>query len=108
AGIVIILFVAKVGGDLFERLKMPAVLGELTVGILLGNMAFMTGWHGLDFLHPPAEIDVRGKLDRLVVLADAEDIPADERREEIASIEAEVAEYQPYNTGAVLKMLAGI
>ena len=115
AGIVIILFVAKVGGDFFERLGMPAVLGELTVGILLGNAAFLsqqfvggTGWHGLDFLHPPEEINVREKLDRLIVLADAEDIPSEERQSEIAAIEEEVAQYQPYNTGAVLKMLAGI
>ena len=42
-GIVLILLVAKVGGDLFERVGLPAVLGELSVGILLGNFALLTG-----------------------------------------------------------------
>ena len=55
AAIVLLLFLAKVVGDLFERVGMPAVLGELTVGILLGNVALLTGWHGLDYLHPPTE-----------------------------------------------------
>ena len=53
--IVILLFSAKVVGDIFERVGMPAVLGELTVGIILGNMMFLTGWDGLNFLHAPPE-----------------------------------------------------
>ncbi len=55
AAIVLILLLAKVVGDLFERVGMPAVLGELSVGILLGNVFMMTGWAGLDFLKAPAE-----------------------------------------------------
>lgn len=54
AAIVLILFLAKVGGDLFERVGMPAVLGELVFGVLLGNAGYLTGWHGLDFMLPPA------------------------------------------------------
>lgn len=53
--IVLILFGAKVCGDLAERIGMPAVLAELLVGVLLGNMLFLTGWDGLQFLHPPVE-----------------------------------------------------
>lgn len=34
----LILAGAKVGGDLAERLRQPAVLGELVVGIVLGNL----------------------------------------------------------------------
>ena len=37
-----ILVAAKVGGELIERLGQPAVLGELVVGIVLGNLA-LTG-----------------------------------------------------------------
>lgn len=62
AAIVMILLLAKIIGDLFERVGMPAVLGELTVGILLGNMLFLTGlipgiepWDGLAFLKAPDE-----------------------------------------------------
>lgn len=55
--IILILFLAKLGGDLFERMGMPAVLGELVVGIVLGNFALLTGWEGLDFLRaPPAGV----------------------------------------------------
>ncbi|MDB4802889.1 cation:proton antiporter [bacterium] len=62
AAIVMILLLAKIIGDLFERVGMPAVLGELSVGILLGNMLLITGmipgiepWDGLAFLKAPAE-----------------------------------------------------
>lgn len=33
-----VLVAAKVGGELFERIKQPAVLGELVIGIVLGNL----------------------------------------------------------------------
>lgn len=37
--LLLILLVAKLGGDLMERVGQPAVLGELIVGIILGNLA---------------------------------------------------------------------
>jgi Kef-type K+ transport system membrane component KefB len=56
--ILIILFLAKVVGDLFERSGMPAVLGELTVGIILGNWALFTGSDVFDFFKPhPGDAD---------------------------------------------------
>jgi Kef-type K+ transport system membrane component KefB len=36
--LIAILAAAKLSGELFERLKMPAVLGELIVGMILGNL----------------------------------------------------------------------
>ncbi|MEZ6130632.1 MAG: cation:proton antiporter [Planctomycetaceae bacterium] len=50
--IFIILLLAKVVGDLFERIGMPAVLGELTVGIILGNWMLFTGSEALNFFKP--------------------------------------------------------
>ncbi|MFK7822002.1 MAG: cation:proton antiporter [Planctomycetaceae bacterium] len=41
--IVLILFSAKVCGDVFERVGLPAVLGELCVGVVLGNWALLFG-----------------------------------------------------------------
>lgn len=38
-GVAVILIVAKVGGELFERAGQPAVLGELIGGIVVGNLA---------------------------------------------------------------------
>lgn len=58
AAIVLLLFFAKLSGDVFERIGMPAVLGELCVGVLLGNSAYLMSMAGyefnlLDFLHRP-------------------------------------------------------
>ena len=36
--VVIILLAAKIGGELFETMKQPAVLGELVFGMVLGNL----------------------------------------------------------------------
>jgi Kef-type K+ transport system membrane component KefB len=38
----IILVLAKVGGDVASRFKQPAVLGELFVGVVLGNLSLLT------------------------------------------------------------------
>ena len=40
-GVAVILVVAKLGGELFEKLNQPAVLGELFGGILIGNLALI-------------------------------------------------------------------
>jgi Na+:H+ antiporter len=37
-GLAVMLIVAKLGGELFERMGQPAVLGELLGGILIGNL----------------------------------------------------------------------
>ncbi|MCA9086628.1 MAG: cation:proton antiporter [Planctomycetaceae bacterium] len=48
-GIVVILLVARAGGHLFETLGQPAVLGELVMGMVLGNL-YLCGFTGLEFL----------------------------------------------------------
>jgi muramoyltetrapeptide carboxypeptidase LdcA involved in peptidoglycan recycling/Kef-type K+ transport system membrane component KefB len=48
-GLCIILFAAKVGGDLAVRWKQPAVLGELLAGVVIGNMTLF-GFSGFEFL----------------------------------------------------------
>lgn len=40
-GLALVLVVAKVFGDLFERIGQPAVLGELLAGVLLGNLELL-------------------------------------------------------------------
>ena len=40
-GIAVMLVIAKLGGELFERMQQPAVLGELFAGILLGNLVIL-------------------------------------------------------------------
>ncbi len=43
-GVVIILVAAKIGGELSRRFNQPAVLGELMMGVVLGNAVLFTGW----------------------------------------------------------------
>jgi hypothetical protein len=38
AGVAVMLIIAKLGGELFERFRQPAVLGELVGGIFIGNL----------------------------------------------------------------------
>lgn len=47
-GLIIILLAAKLGGDLVERFKQPAVLGELIFGMIIGNLTLI----GIGFLDP--------------------------------------------------------
>ncbi|HKD38260.1 MAG TPA: cation:proton antiporter [Pirellulales bacterium] len=48
----IVLLAAKLGGALAVRLRQPAVLGELLIGIVLGNLVLF-GFRDLEFLRPP-------------------------------------------------------
>ena len=48
-GIAVIIVVAKLGGEIFERFKQPAVLGELIGGIVIGNLALL-GFTAVGFL----------------------------------------------------------
>lgn len=45
----IVLLAAKLGGALAVRLRQPAVLGELLIGIAFGNLALL-GFNGLEFI----------------------------------------------------------
>ncbi len=45
----IVLTSAKIAGHVATRIGQPAVLGELTVGLLLGNVT-LVGYSGLDYL----------------------------------------------------------
>jgi Kef-type K+ transport system membrane component KefB len=38
-GIATILLIGKIGGEIFERIRQPAVLGELVAGILVGGLS---------------------------------------------------------------------
>jgi Kef-type K+ transport system membrane component KefB len=94
--IVLILLAAKVSGDVFERLSLPAVLGELTVGVLLGNLGLLLGGVGLtdgsnplQFLMPPPPHETKADPDappaHLDELTDAAD---DETADDPAAADA--------------------
>jgi Na+:H+ antiporter len=63
----IILLAAKLGGDVATRLGQPAVLGELVVGVVLGNAGLVgISWFG--FIRTDATIDVLSRLGVLILL----------------------------------------
>jgi Kef-type K+ transport system membrane component KefB len=66
-GLAIILATAKVGGHLAERVGQPAVLGELLVGIVLGNLGLVgIGW--LEPIKADATLDILASLGVIILL----------------------------------------
>lgn len=66
-GIVVILIAAKLGGELFERIGQPAVLGELLLGMLLGNLALF-GFNDFEFLGNLQGIEILAQLGVILLL----------------------------------------
>jgi Kef-type K+ transport system membrane component KefB len=65
--IAVILAAAKLGGDLAVRLGQPAVLGELLMGLALGNVTLL----GIDVFEPMAvdpAVDILARLGVLILL----------------------------------------
>jgi Kef-type K+ transport system membrane component KefB len=65
--LVIILLAAKAGGDLATRLGQPAVLGELLLGVVLGNLT-LAGFSGLEPVKDDPFIDMFARVGVLVLL----------------------------------------
>ena len=65
--LVIILIVAKLGGDLAIRLGQPAVLGELIGGIVVGTLSLL-GFSGLEWLKTDPYIDMLARIGVLILL----------------------------------------
>ncbi len=63
----VILLAAKLGGDLASRAGQPAVLGELVVGIILGNLVLL-GYDGMEVIKEDAYIDMLSRLGVILLL----------------------------------------
>ena len=66
-GLAVMLVVAKLSGEFFERLKQPAVLGELIGGILIGNL-FLLGFNGAEALKTDSVIAAIAEIGVIVLL----------------------------------------
>ena len=66
-GIAILLMIAKLGGEFFERIKQPAVLGELIGGIIIGNLA-LVGFMGFEPLKANAVIGALAEIGVIILL----------------------------------------
>ena len=63
----VILAAAKLGSDAAERIGQPAVLGELVVGVLVGNLSLLgVGW--FQFITANATIGVVAQLGAVILL----------------------------------------
>jgi len=62
-----ILLFAKLGGDLAVRLRQPAVLGELIVGVVLGNLDLL-GLRVFEPIKTDASLDMLARLGVLLLL----------------------------------------
>jgi Kef-type K+ transport system membrane component KefB len=69
-GIVIILAAAKIGGGIFEKIGQPAVLGELVLGIIIGNLAYFTGWEFFAPLRNHTFVDLLARFGVIILLFD--------------------------------------
>lgn len=65
--LVVILCAAKIGGDLAVRIGQPAVLGELVVGVVLGNLT-LAGFAGLEPIETDAFVDMFARVGVLILL----------------------------------------
>jgi len=65
--LVIILVAAKLGGELFVRFHQPAVLGELLIGIIIGNI-YLMGFHGLDMIRTDHTIKIISEVGIILLL----------------------------------------
>ena len=66
-GIAVILVIGKVGGEIFERLRQPAVLGELVAGMLVGSLAYF-GLSAIDSLKTDTVIAALAQIGVIILL----------------------------------------
>lgn len=66
-GLALILLAAKLGGDLAMRVGQPAVLGELVIGVALGN-AVLVGFDGFEYLKSDTTIAMLAGIGVLILL----------------------------------------
>src|SRR3954469_25429295 len=65
--LLVILLAAKLGGELALRIRQPPVLGELLVGVVLGNLG-LVGFSGLEPMKVDPFIDMFARVGVLVLL----------------------------------------
>src|SRR4029077_11999854 len=67
AAVALFLVVAKLGGNLAERLGQPSVLGELLGGVVLGNLS-LVGISSLEGFKTNPSLDLLAQLGVIILL----------------------------------------
>ncbi|MFN2498931.1 MAG: cation:proton antiporter [Pyrinomonadaceae bacterium] len=94
AGLAAILLLAKVAGELFERVGQPAVLGELLAGIILGNLA-LVGFHNVDWMKTDGVIGALAQIGVILLLFEV-------------GLESNVGEMMEVGWSSLLVAIAGV
>ena len=94
-GLAAILLAAKLGGELFERFRQPAVLGELVAGVLIGNLDYLTGWGLFSGLRTDPFIDIFSRIGVIALLFDV-------------GLETQVGEMMKVGLSSLLVAVAGV
>src|SRR5687767_577501 len=66
-GVAVMLVAAKIAGEVFERVRQPAVLGELLAGVLLGNLVIF-GFTSIEPLKTNETIAALAELGVIILL----------------------------------------
>ncbi len=66
--LLVVLLAAKLGGELFERIGQPAVLGELIAGVVIGNLDYLFGLDLFTGLRSDSFIDIFARIGVVVLL----------------------------------------
>lgn len=93
-GIALILLIAKLGGELFERFKQPAVLGELMGGMLVGNLVLF-GFTSVEPLKTDMVINALAEIGVILLLFEV-------------GLESNLGEMLEVGPSSLLVALAGI
>ena len=93
-GLVIVLLAAKLGGDLALRMGQPEVLGELVVGVVLGNLGII-GFDFFEFLKHDEGLKVLSELGVILLLFEV-------------GLETSVVEMLKVGTSSLLVAIVGV
>ncbi|MCI0661760.1 MAG: cation:proton antiporter [Acidobacteria bacterium] len=93
-GLAVLLLIAKLGGELFERIKQPPVLGELIGGIIIGNLIII-GFMGFEPLKTNAVIGALAEIGVIILLFEV-------------GLESNIGEMLEVGWSSLLVALAGV
>ena len=93
-GIAFVLLIGKVGSEIFERLRQPAVLGELVAGVLFGSLA-LVGFNAIESLKTDSVIAALAQIGVIILLFEV-------------GLETNLTEMKEVGWSSMLVALAGV